>query len=161
MIDLVGYYPGLIGRITLLHATYYAEHWNLDVSFESQVGRELSEFMGRFDPDRDGLWAALEDGRFVGAIAIDGSLGEAGEARLRWFIVDHDCQGCGVGRRLMEAAVGHCREKGFERIFLWTFKGLDAARKLYEDFGFRLVEENPEEQWGISLQEQRFDLELR
>ena len=40
-----GYYPGVVGKITEIHAVYYNEHWGFDVSFETQVARELSEFI--------------------------------------------------------------------------------------------------------------------
>ena len=37
-----------------------------------------------------------------------------------------------------------------------TFRGLDAARKLYEAYGFALAEEWPGRQWGKQMFEQRF-----
>lgn len=53
------------------------------------------------------------------------------------------------------------RASGRPGIYLWTFAGLDAARRLYDDFGFRLVEEQAGETWGTRVTEQRFVLELR
>ncbi|MGD9199633.1 MAG: GNAT family N-acetyltransferase, partial [Desulfobacterales bacterium] len=94
-----GYYPGVVGKITELHAVYYHEHWGFDVSFETQVGRELSIFVSEFDEKRDGLWVATVDGRFAGAVAIDGQHALAEGARLRWFIVDPDFQEAGLGNR--------------------------------------------------------------
>ncbi len=44
-IKLSGYVPGAIGRITELHATYYKQHWDFDLFFESKVATELSEFL--------------------------------------------------------------------------------------------------------------------
>ncbi len=41
-------------------------------------------------------------------------------------------------------------------VHLWTFRGLDAARRLYEANGFALVEEQPGRQWGEEVIEQRF-----
>lgn len=48
-----GYRPGVIGKITELHGSYYAENWAFDISFEAQVGRELSEFLRDFRVGRD------------------------------------------------------------------------------------------------------------
>ena len=45
-LEITGYFPGVIGRITETHAVYYHENWGFDASFETQVGRELSEFIG-------------------------------------------------------------------------------------------------------------------
>jgi len=148
----------VIGQIIQLHAVYYAQHWGLDLSFEAQVGRELSEFLAEFQPQRDFFRAARDQGRLAGAVALDG--GQEEGARLRWFIVDPAWQGQGLGRRLLGEALAFGRAAGHRRIFLWTFAGLDAARRQYEAAGFRLAEEHPVEQWGRSIAEQKFVLEL-
>lgn len=155
-----GYYPGVIGMITEAHAVYYHEHWGFDVSFETQVGRELSEFMATFQEGRDGFWAATEGGRFAGSVAIDGREAGTEGARLRWFIVVPNRQGTGLGKSLLRRAVDFCRQEGFHRVYLWTFEGLEAARALYEDEGFRLCEEHVVAQWGQNVTEQRFQLDL-
>ena len=54
-IKYLGYYPGVVGKIIESHAVYYYENWGFDVTFETQVGRELSEFVSKFDKNRDGL----------------------------------------------------------------------------------------------------------
>jgi len=159
-VELTGYFPGVLGKITELHAVYYHEHWGFDISFETQVGMELCEFMRRFQPKTDGFWAALVNGRFAGAVAIDGNQPNEEGARLRWFIVEPDLQGYGIGRALIEVAIEFCRNAGHKEIFLWTFKGLDPARHLYERFGFRLAEEHDVDQWGSIIQEQKFVLTL-
>ncbi|MBM4325837.1 MAG: GNAT family N-acetyltransferase [Deltaproteobacteria bacterium] len=153
-----GYFPGVIGKVVELHAVYYHQHWGFDVSFETQVGRELSDFMAEFRQGRDFLSAALVDGAFAGAIAIDGKSASTEGARLRWFIVSPRFQGLGVGKALISQAVDFCRVAGFSRIFLWTFRGLDAARRLYEQKGFVLTEEHEVSQWATIIWEQRFDL---
>lgn len=158
---------GDVGDIVAWHGRYYAEHWKFDLTFEADVAARLGAFMQAFDPARDGLWVARQDGAFAGAVAINVSTaegastaergvshgcGRSGEdapydaqydAMLRWFIVPPVCQGCGTGRRLLEAAMAFCRERGHERVFLWTFKGLDAARALYKSVGFRQVADEP------------------
>ncbi len=67
-------------------------------------------------------------------------------------------RGTGVGNALLAAAVGFCRARRYDRVHLWTFEGLDAARHLYEKFGFRLVHEQRGTQWGSGVTEQRFEL---
>jgi GNAT superfamily N-acetyltransferase len=57
---------------------------------------------------------------------------------------------------LLETAIGFCDAKGYAEIHLWTFRGLDAARALYESIGFVLAEEWVGTQWGMDLPEQRF-----
>jgi len=155
-----GYRPGAIGRIVELHGTYYAEHWGFGAFFEARMARELGEFVDRFDQQRDGIWTAVSAGRVAGSIAIDGSRPGGSGAHLRWFILDQGQRGQGTGRRLLDEAIGFCRRCGHHRVELWTFAGLDAARRLYEQAGFLLEEERRGTQWGAEVTEQRFALRL-
>lgn len=151
-----GFLPGAIGRIAEMHGRYYAREWAMGSFFEARVASGLAEFSQRLDRPGNRLWLALLAGEIVGSIAVDGEdLGE-GKAHLRWVIVDDGLRGSGTGRRLLAAAVKFCDEQGFSEIRLWTFTGLDAARKLYEAAGFALVEEWSGDQWGRALMEQRF-----
>lgn len=152
------YRPGVIGTMVTHHATYYERHWKFDLRFETQVARELSLFVEEFNPDRDGLWWAAQDGIFAGAIAVDGSRSGPGDARIRWFIVPEELQGTGVGGQLFDTAMRFCRENAFNTVYLWTFDGLIAARKLYERAGFRLTQEQQGAPWGPPITEQKFEL---
>jgi GNAT superfamily N-acetyltransferase len=156
-IELTGYYAGVLGKIIELHATYYSHHWGFDVTFETQVGREISDFMRDFLPGRDGFWVALRNGHFAGSISIDGRESQSEGARLRWLIVEPELHGTGIGSTLIGKALAFCREAGHRRVFLWTFRGLDTARKLYEQHGFRLTVEHTVDQWGTRLNEQKFE----
>jgi GNAT superfamily N-acetyltransferase len=155
-----GYWPGVIGKITEIHGSYYAGNWGFDISFEAQVGRELSEFLRDFQVGRDFFRTARIGNRFAGSIAIDGKEAGSKGARLRWFIVAPEFQKRGIGRRLILETVDFCRKAAYGRIHLWTFKGLDRARSLYESEGFRLAEEHDIRQWGSSITEQMFLLDL-
>lgn len=156
--ELVGYFPGAIGEVTRLHATYYARHWGFDLSFEAQVGRELAEFLERADPARDLFLAARSDDGFGGCVALDSGFEEG--ARLRWFIVEPAWHGRGLGRKLLSRCLDFARQAGHRKVFLWTFAGLDAARRLYEAEGFTLAEEHRVDQWGNQIIEQKFELHL-
>ena len=159
-IEISGYIPGAIGRIVELHATYYARYWNFGLYFEAKVATEMSEFLSRFDKAADGFWTACRDGRVEGSIAIDGIKAESEGAHLRWFILSSKLRGHGFGNKLMEAAAGFCTKKNYPRVCLWTFEGLDAARHLYEKFGFTLTEEHADTKWGTLVKEQKFILNL-
>jgi GNAT superfamily N-acetyltransferase len=103
-------------------------------------------------------WVATANKKFAGAVAIDGYNAMADGARLRWFIVDPEYQGAGLGNRLIFRAVQFCKAKNYPKIFLWTFEGLDAARRLYEHHNFRLCETQEVDQWGQQIREQKFEL---
>ena len=159
-ITIAGYVPGAIGRVAELHASYYSKAWGFGLYFEAKVASELAEFLRRFDPGRDGFWTASRNGRVEGSIAIDGARAKDEGAHLRWFILSDALRGQGAGNSLMQEAVGFCRERGYGRVYLWTFEGLDAARHLYQKSGFELVQQIEGEQWGKLVREQRYVLTL-
>lgn len=156
-VRLAGYRPGLIGRITALHAEHYHLAWGFDLSFERQVATELSAFLGRYDPERDLLLCGLSGDGLAGSVAVDGRPGEEG-ARLRWFITAEAWRGRGLGGCLLERAAEFARAAGHPRLFLWTFAGLEPARRRYQAAGFRLTREHEVGQWGQTIREQRYDL---
>lgn len=155
-----GYIPGSIGRIAELHGTYYSDNWGFGLFFEAKVAGELSEFLGRYDKGRDRFLTAWTEDSLEGSIAIDGIHADTEGAHLRWFIVSERLRGTGAGGLLINNAIHFCRKRGYKRIFLWTFEGLDAARHLYEKEGFRLVDQKEGAQWGTEVKEQRFLLRL-
>ncbi|MEJ2039887.1 MAG: GNAT family N-acetyltransferase [Desulfosarcinaceae bacterium] len=155
-----GYVPGAIGRVAELHGRYYQAHWGFGIFFEAKVAVELSEFLKRYDEARDGFWTVSVDGRIEGAIAIDGTDSQDEGAHLRWFIMSDALRGKGAGTRLIERAISFCRRKGYNKVYLWTFEGLDAARHLYEKAGFSLTEKHRGKQWGTEVNEQRFECAL-
>lgn len=151
-----GYQPGMIGRIAEMHGLYYAEHHQFGHFFEGKVAAGLAEFAGRLNHDANQIWLALRGNQIVGSVAIDGQdLGD-NQAHLRWFILDEACQGAGVGRKLIGEAMAFCDARNFAATQLWTFNGLNAARRLYENFGFTLTKEWQGDQWGKMMTEQQF-----
>ena len=159
-VSIEGYVPGAIGRIAELHGVYYSREWGFGKFFEAKVATVLSEFVNRHDENQDGLWTLCLDNRVQGAIAIDGIEAKTDAAHLRWFILSPRFTGRGFGNQLLDSALGFCRQKQYQTVFLWTFKGLDAARHLYEKHGFTLAEEHEGSQWGTTVIEQKFILEL-
>jgi GNAT superfamily N-acetyltransferase len=158
MDTISGYYPGVLGRVIEVHGEYYHRYWGFDRSFEIQVAGELADFMAHFDDARDGFWVARAGETFAGCIALDGRLQETQGARIRWFIVHPNFQGKGLGGGLLRKAVAYwTSEKSRRKMFLWTFQGLDAAKRLYEREGFHLVEEKPLCHWGTTILDQKYE----
>ena len=154
----LGYQPGCIGRISELHSRFYSRVVDFGVSFEAKVATELAQFCLCYTPGRDGLWLA-EDGDVIhGSVAIDGSHYHESGAHLRWFITSEESRGKGLGSELLSAAMTFCRASGYQRVYLWTFDDLHAARHLYEKFGFKLSRSQLGSQWGKEVNEQLFTL---
>jgi len=158
---IIGYTPGLIGRVSELHAKYYSTHQNFGYFFEAKVATELSRFIRNYTESKDRIWSLSVNGKIEGSITIDGSSENQNISHLRWFIVSDKLRGQGAGNYLMKQALSFCEDVGFENVYLWTFQGLEAARHLYEKFGFQLVEELSGEQWGKKVMEQRFESRLK
>ncbi len=151
-----GYRPGALGACAALHGRTYARLAGFGREFEALVAAALAEFSARLDRPGNRLFLALQGEAILGTIAIDGEDLGPGIAHLRWFAVEEGLRGTGLGRRLLDTALGFCDRAGFAETQLWTFRGLDAARHLYEAAGFTLAEERPGRQWGAEVMEQRF-----
>jgi GNAT superfamily N-acetyltransferase len=123
------------------------------------VATELAAFLTRLDTATDRIWLALSGKEVVGSIVVDGGEPAARQlgAHIRLFIVDDRFQGQGVGRDLMQRAVDFCDGAGYRRSYLTTFEGLDDARRLYEGFGYTLVEAQRDRTWGVEVNEQIFE----
>ena len=149
-----GYLPGCIGDVASLHARYYAQASGFGVYFERKVATELAAFAESLPARGKGLWLYMDGGRALASVVIDGDLATR-QAHLRWFIVDDGLRGMGVGRALLQRALAFA-DAYYDETYLWTFKGLDAARHLYESSGFVLTDESEGQQWGSVVTEQRF-----
>jgi ribosomal protein S18 acetylase RimI-like enzyme len=153
-----GWSPGLIGWITAQHGLYYSKHWQLGCKFETIVAQELGNLMLRYDANHDLLLSLSKDDEIIASLTTDGShdcVLEDG-ARIRFVIVAENWQSRGLGHILMDQAMEFIVQKGFRRAFLTTFKGLDAAKALYESFNFVCTEEQFDSHWGRPLFEQKY-----
>ena len=155
MIIKQGYTPRLIGRVVELHAAYY-QRVGFGAAFEAKLAINLADFVQRLDCPDNQIWYVDAQNDIAASIAIDGQDLAQGQAHLRWFIVAEALQSQGIGKALMSAAMQFCDAHGFAETHLWTFKGLAAARSLYERHGFTLAEEHYGNQWGKEVLEQHF-----
>lgn len=104
------------------------------------------------DPEVDWMSAAYARGRsayFV--VELDGSVaggggvaplagGDAATCELQKMYFLPQARGLGAGAALMDRCLASARELGFERCYLETLCGMDAAMRLYERSGFRRID---------------------
>lgn len=152
---------GDLGWAIQRHAELYRDEFRYLPVFEEYVVQTFARFTQAFDPARDRLWVAELDGRRVGMVAIHHDPDQPAWAKFRWFFVEPDARGNGVGASLMRAALAFARDAGYEGVWLWTVDDLVDARRQYEKAGFRLVhtETHPCE-WAPWGREQRWELRL-
>lgn len=79
--------------------------------------------------------------RFLGGAGVAPLVGgDERTAELRKMYVRREGRGLGVGRALLGRAVEQAREFGFQRLYLETLTGMDAAQRLYLKFGFERID---------------------
>ena len=151
--------PGDIGWVVACHGRLYAKEYGWDETFEALVAEIAARFIKRYQPKRERCWIAERCGENVGsAFVVERS---AAVAQLRLLIVEPSARGRGIGRRLVAECIDFARRTGYRKLMLWTNGGLDAARHLYEDAGFRLTKEERHRSFGKDLVGQTFVLDLK
>lgn len=144
---------GDLSYMAYRHCVLYKREYGLDGVFEKYVLEGLYKYLEEKPIGK--IWVAECEGKIIGSIAVVGS--DDKEAQLRWFLIEPEFRSSGIGRKLMEEAIHFCMKKSFQKVFLWTFTDLKAARHLYHSFGFALVEEVPNDIWRSGLIEEKWE----
>lgn len=145
--------PGEAGYIAYRHCVLYEKEYGLGGTFEWYVLDSLTKYVDE-QPEGE-VWVAEYSSQIVGSIAIVRT-GES-TAQLRWFLIEPEYRGTGLGRQLMRIAMDYCKQKKFSLVYLWTFQDLEAARHLYKSFGFTPTEQVESNTWKNGVVEERWD----
>jgi molybdopterin-guanine dinucleotide biosynthesis protein A len=137
--------PGDLAALEITLVPYRAEHAE---GFRSLVADTLREFGFEPDPEIDpdladpgarytALWIALVGDEVVGSVALR-DLGRQ-KLELKRMYLRPEQRGRGLGRRLLVTALDWARANGAMLVKLDTSERMEAARALYEAYGFRRV----------------------
>ncbi len=149
--------PGDLGYVVHMHGALYGKEYNYGVQFESYVAKGLCEFYEKYDPTRSRVWICEHNNRMIGFLLL---MDRMGSAQLRYFLIEPEYRGIGLGSKLMNLYMDFLRECGYKASYLWTTHELTTAANLYKRFGFQLTEQKESNAFGKPLQEQRYDLVL-
>jgi DNA-binding MarR family transcriptional regulator/GNAT superfamily N-acetyltransferase len=149
---------GDMGYLVHRHGIIYAEEFNWNEQFEAVCATIVAEYLETFDPSCERTWIAEMDGEIVGSVFI--ARDSERVARLRLLIVESKARGLGLGTHLVDECIKFSKRVGYDKITLWTMSMLVGARKLYENAGFELIDEEPVDRFGHKMMSQTWDLVL-
>ena len=112
----------------------YGMHTGSDDEWRGYVGGLFKGDSGQYLPDAS--YVALEGDRIVGAILVTHWMGMPLVAELA---VAKDRRGRGIGRALLEAAMGRLAGRDEPSVALYVTVGNDPATNLYRSIGFTQV----------------------
>ncbi|MGH9544441.1 MAG: bifunctional helix-turn-helix transcriptional regulator/GNAT family N-acetyltransferase [Terriglobales bacterium] len=138
--------PGDMGWVVHRHGVLYAQEYRYDEQFEALVAKIAAKFIQHFDPKHERCWIAEKDGEIVGSVFLVKKSKTV--AKLRLLLVEPAARGLGLGRHLVAECVRFARQAGYRKIVLWTQSELPAARHIYQQAGFRRIQQKKHRDWG-------------
>jgi len=108
------------------HRIFYQDEYGLSSVFSDYVDKGVHHFAQHFDGSKECMLIPEIDGHPIGSIAIakvDDKI-----AQLRYFLLEPEARGKGLGHKLVDMALMFCHDKGYTHIFLETISSLKTSK---------------------------------
>jgi DNA-binding MarR family transcriptional regulator/N-acetylglutamate synthase-like GNAT family acetyltransferase len=149
---------GDMGWIIARHGVLYAQEYGWDIRFEALVAEIAAKFLHNFNPRRECCWIAEKDGENAGSVMLVEETEAV--AKLRLLLVEPDARGLGIGARLVQECLCFAGNVRYKKVILWTNSILVAARRLYQNAGFQMIDAQPHRSFGRDLVGETWELAL-
>lgn len=142
------------------HRELYKAEFGFLGEFAEYVEKYVLEFNKKHNEDKENIWIAEYNKKLIGVIAVAKGDNDY-TAQIRWFLIEPEARGKGLGHRLVKTALDFCKEKNYKHIFLWTADVLKTARHIYGSYGFKLTETVPNTEWtDKKILEEKWEVDL-
>ncbi len=150
--------PGDMGWLLERHAIANTEAQGWNARHEADIALILAQFLQEYDPARERFIFAERDGRRLGSVGVVDNAD--GRARLRVLWVEPEARGLNLGRMLVDAAVAFARQAGYRELVLGTMDALKPARRIYKEAGFKRIDAEPHNAYGVAMMAETWTLSL-
>jgi len=134
-VEIIGWDSGLRDHFRDLNLAWLERYFGGELTEQDRQALDNPE--GYYLARGGYIWFARSEDRIVGCCALARHGGKRFE--ISKMGVDAGCQGRGIGRRLVLAALAKARELGAGEVYLESATRLERAIRLYRNLGFRAV----------------------
>lgn len=122
------------------HSDLYQKEYNYGKTFDYYVIKGIAEFFEVYTPEKSRVWVCEHEGKRIGFLSL---IERGTAAQLRFFFMNKNYRGIGLGNHLMREFIEFLKVKKYKSCYLWTTTEQLAAAALYKKNGFHWVEDMP------------------
>ncbi|MEP3296569.1 MAG: GNAT family N-acetyltransferase [Pseudoruegeria sp.] len=137
---------------------FYQNFHDFDATFTVAVSAALEFLEGQMSKPTSNYLIVEAANRPVGCIFFNAETPTVG--RIRLFYLEQAYRGQGIGMRLLRNILTDARKNGFKAVRVSTFDRHPEACRLYEFFGFEVLNINRSEAFGQVMQQIDYELLL-